>query len=737
MALRTVDNQPFAASGLSVTLAIGSNPGAGVLHGTTTVTTDAAGVATFNDLSISAAGAGYTLTATSAGLTGDVSTPFGVLVPPILGAAQGFSLLAVLAVVNTGVSRVSGDVGVSPGSTVSGFGVGAIGGDVHANDATSAAAQSALVAAYADLSTRTPDAQFPGELSGLTFGPGVYHSTAAAAITTSVTLDAHGDPKAVFIFQTGGAFDTAANATVILANGALAANVYWVAVGAAGTGANTVIAGNILSLGAITLGAGTTLIGRALSRGTVTLTGSTVRFTTALPPTIAIDGGATATTKDTTPTISGSSNAASGSPVTVTIAGQTLSTTVGSDGRWGSTATVLIAGSYPLVARVRDAAGNGTAASATLIVEVNPDPVNLGAAAPYAVLGSGFITSTFATVVNGDLGVSPGSAVGFPPGLVNGNSHIADTAAAAAQVALAAAISDASGRRLHTEIAGDLGGQTFHIGVHHSTAALALTGNVTLDAEGNANAVFIFQSDAAFDTAAASTVTLANGAQAANVYWVVVGATGTGANSSLAGTILCSGAITLGASTQLTGRALARGAVTLAGSTVTRPGFAPAARRAAPVPSTSSQPATSAPPSNPPPSTPNSPTPTTTTSTPPTTTSETSTTAGSPPTTTDSPAPATTDESAPTTADPAAPSTSAPAPTSTPTTTSTPTATPTQTPTGSPIPGTTASTTSLSTQSTTSPSTTATTATTASPAVESTADQSPSTEAATTGSATP
>ena len=590
VALRTADGQAFSSAGVPVTLAIGSNPGGGALHGTLTVNTDAAGVATFDNLSVSSTGVGYTLTASSASLTGDVSATFTVTVPPLLGAAQSFSLLAFTAVVNNGVSTVSGDVGVSPGSSVTGFSSGTVGGDIHVADAAAAAAQSALISAYNDLSSRPPDAQIAGELSGLTFLPGIYHSTAALGLTTSATLDAGGDPNAVFVFQTDGAFNTAAHSSLDLINGARAANIYWVAAGAVGTGDTTALSGNILSLGAVTLGANTTLIGRALSRGTVTLTGSTVRFTDSLPPTITISGGGSATTKDTTPTIGGSSNAASGSTITVTVAGQSLPTTVGLDGTWSVTAAAMVAGSYPVVAKVRDADGNGAAAAQTLTVEVNPAPVALGTAGGYAVLAGTSVTNTDSTVVNGDLGVSPGDVTGFPPGIVNGTSHVGDSAAAGAEADLAAAIIDASGRPPHTEIVGDLGGQTFHIGVHHSTAALSLTGNVTLDAEGNANAVFIFQTDAAFNTAAGSTVTLANGAQAANVYWMVAGAAGTGANTQLSGTVLCSGAITLGAGTQLAGRALARGAVTLAGNSVTMPGFAHAARRAARASTTGSPP---------------------------------------------------------------------------------------------------------------------------------------------------
>ena len=307
-------------------------------------------------------------------------------------------------------------------------------------------------------------------------------------MTTTVTLDAKGDPNAVFIFQGDAAFNTAASSSVLLTNGAQAANVYWVVFGAAGTGAEQQLSGTILAVGAITLGAGTTLIGRALSRAAVTMAGNTVRFTDALPPTITIDGGVAATTKVATPTVTGTSDAPESSPVTVRVAGQILSTTVGSDTTWSVTAAALAAGRYDVVARVRDPAGNGSVVTQALTVELNPDPVDLGTAGSYAVLARGSVVNTGITVVDGDLGVtpglSPGAVTGFPPGIVSGTQHVDDPAAISAQVDLLAAITDLSARTPHTEIVGDLGGKTFHLGVHHQLAALALTGTVTLDAEG-------------------------------------------------------------------------------------------------------------------------------------------------------------------------------------------------------------------------------------------------------------
>ncbi|MCS5733501.1 ice-binding family protein [Herbiconiux daphne] len=488
----------------------------------------------------------------------------------LLGAAQSYSVLAGTAVVNTLATTLSGDLGVSPGTAVIGFPPGTVGGDIHAGDAHAQSAQLALATALTALSQRPADAEIVGDLGGRTLLPGTYHSTAALALTGTLVLDAAGDPDAIFVFQSDAAFDTAAASTLVLARGAQPANIYWVVTGAAGTGANSFLSGNILARGAITLGASTQLIGRALSRDAVTLASNTVRFTLALPPSVIITGGPVAVTQDTTPTISGTTNAAAGSLVSVTIGGQVLLTAVSAVGTWSVTAAALPAGTYSVTAKVRDADGNGGAATQSLTIEVNPPPVLLGAANSYSVLAATAVVNTGGTVLSGDLGISPGTSVtGFPPGVLAGSIHAGDGTASTAQHDLLAALADGSSRAPHTEIVGDLGGRTLHTGVHHSIAALAITGTLTLDAQGDPDAVFIMQTDAAFNTAAASTVILAGGARAANVFWIVTGAAGTGANSFLVGSILARGAITLGASTTLVGQALSLGTVTLSTDSVT------------------------------------------------------------------------------------------------------------------------------------------------------------------------
>ena len=139
--------------------------------------------------------------------------------------------------------------------------------------------------------------------------------------------------------------------------------------------------------------------------------------------------------------------------------------------------------------------------------------VFLGAAAPFAVLAGSTVTNTaLLTTVNGDLGVSPGSAVtNFPPGVVNGSIHAGDATAALAKVALNTAYLNAAGRTLGaTTVSGNLGGQTLYPGLYKSTSSLEITsGDLTLDALGDANAVFVFQMASTLTTTVSRQIILA------------------------------------------------------------------------------------------------------------------------------------------------------------------------------------------------------------------------------------
>src|ERR1700683_3400360 len=198
-------------------------------------------------------------------------------------------------------------------------------------------------------------------------------------------------------------------------------------------------------------------------------------------------------------------------------------------------------------------------------------PVPLGTAANFAVLAGSTVTSTGPTVINGDLGLSPGTSVtGFPPGQVNGTVHAADSVALQAQADLTTAYNDAAGQPATATIPTELGGTTETPGVYVSAAGtFGITGTLTLDAQGDPNAVFIFQAASTLITASASNVSLINGAQASNVFWVVGSSATLGTSSTLQGNILALTSITVTTGTTIDGRALARnGAVTLDTNTI-------------------------------------------------------------------------------------------------------------------------------------------------------------------------
>ncbi|WP_371785811.1 ice-binding family protein [Streptosporangium subroseum] len=195
-----------------------------------------------------------------------------------LGTAANFAILAGKAVVNTGSTVVTGDLGVSPSASVSGFPPGSVSGATHAANAVAAQAQADLTTAYTNADTQAPATTVPTQLGGTTLGPGIYKSTAGTfQITGNLTLDAQGDPNAVFIFQTVSSLSTGTASTVTLAGGAQECNVFWKVGSSAALGTNSNFTGNILALNSISAGGGAAVKGRALARtGLVTLNKNTV-----------------------------------------------------------------------------------------------------------------------------------------------------------------------------------------------------------------------------------------------------------------------------------------------------------------------------------------------------------------------------------------------------------------------------------------------------------------------------
>ncbi|HXJ62087.1 MAG TPA: ice-binding family protein, partial [Verrucomicrobiae bacterium] len=408
-----------------------------------------------------------------------------------------------------------------------------------------------------------------------------------------LTLDAQGDANAVFIFQMGSTLTTTAGRQVILSGGAQAANIVWQVGSSATLGTTSVMKGNILALTSITVTTGAAVEGRLLARnGAVTLDANTVGLGTpgdTTPPTVSSTDPANAATavainKRITATFSEAMDPLTISTTTFTLE-QGATAVSGTVTYVGTTATFAPASALAIntpytvtiTTGVKDLAGNPLLNNlawsfTTAATTAGQGPVVLGSASTFAVLAGSTVTSTGGSMVNGDLGVSPGTAVtGFLPGVVNGALHVGDAIAAQAQLDLTSAYNDAAGRTVGAiTLAGNLGGQTLTPGLYKSTSSLEISsGDLTLDAQGDANAVFIFQMGSTLTTTSGRQVILSGGARAANIFWQVGSSATLGTTSVMKGNILALASITLTTGATLEGRALARtAAVTLDANTI-------------------------------------------------------------------------------------------------------------------------------------------------------------------------
>jgi hypothetical protein len=213
--------------------------------------------------------------------------------------------------------------------------------------------------------------------------------------------------------------------------------------------------------------------------------------------------------------------------------------------------------------------------------EAQTTPIDLGSAGSFAVLADSGITVSGAansTMITGDIGTYPTATIA---GLANisltGLNHAGDAATQAAESGLLTAYDDAAGRPATTSYGADfnLGGLTLTPGVYKDPSAFSITGALTLNAQGNPNAVWIFQAGTTLTTAAASQVTLINGAQANNIFWQVGSSATLNANTSFNGNILAWQSITMLSNAAANGRLLALNAhVTLDTNTISVPGAA-------------------------------------------------------------------------------------------------------------------------------------------------------------------
>jgi hypothetical protein len=196
--------------------------------------------------------------------------------------------------------------------------------------------------------------------------------------------------------------------------------------------------------------------------------------------------------------------------------------------------------------------------------------VGLGTAASFSVLGGSTVTNTGPTTMFASLGLSPGSSVTGAPQVL-GATHVDDAVAIAAKNALTAAYDGAALRPSSGSAGTDLSGQVFLPGVRTASSSLLLSsGSVTLDAQGNPNAVFIFQIATTLTTGSNTSVKLINGAQACNVFWQVGSSATLGTGTSFVGTIMAAASITANTAATIHGRLLAStGAVSLDTNTIT------------------------------------------------------------------------------------------------------------------------------------------------------------------------
>lgn len=407
--------------------------------------------------------------------------PILVFGQPNLGTASNFALFSsVGAVTNTGFSRVTGNVGTNSGACT---GFGNVNGVMHNGNGASAQCAADLLFAYNQLNATTPTF-FVANLigNGQILTPGVYSISSATTLNLDLTLNAQGNPNAIFIFQIHGAFSSGANAQVILKNGAKACNVYWKIEGLVSLASGTEMKGTLIANnGAINMYSGSTLEGRALS-----------------------------------------TNGA------VTVDGLLSYTPIGC----GS----------PIL--------NGPVAPDLLATEC------------YTLFSvNGATTNAGVSYIKGDVGTNVGLTTGFDAINVTGTIHpIPDvfTAACAADLLNVYTYFNTLPADIELLYPAQFGNNlilTPH--TYLLNVATVITDTLYLDAQGNANAVFVIKIYGAFTTSTFSKVVLINGAQSKNVFWKIDGAISINENSNFKGTIICNnGAINLKTGVTLDGRAL-------------------------------------------------------------------------------------------------------------------------------------------------------------------------------------
>ncbi len=421
----------------------------------------------------------YLLLATSVALICFASQTYAQA--PVLGESSSFALFSTNgAVSNTGLSHLTGNVGTNNGSSTN---FGNVDGVMHDADGTTANAAAALTIAYNQLDAAIPNF-FPASLlgNGQVLVAGTYAIGESATLDNMLTLDGEGDENAVFIFQIQGSFSSSAGSQVLLANNALACNVFWKIEGLVDLATNTEMKGTIVANNAaIILNSGASLEGRALST-----TGA------------------------------------------VTVAGVTVTT--------------------PL--------GCGTP------VLTGPAPAELNSVACYTVFsGNGEVTNSGISFITGDVGTNMGLTTGFQEENVDGTIHPnPDTSTDQCAEDLNNVYAYLNTLPVDIELLYPAAfGQDLVLTPHTylMNAATVLTGTVFLNAQGNADAVFVIKINGAISTSTYASVVLQNGAQAKNVFWKIDGATSLNDYADFKGTVVGNnGAVIINTGAAVEGRVL-------------------------------------------------------------------------------------------------------------------------------------------------------------------------------------
>jgi methionine-rich copper-binding protein CopC len=281
-------------------------------------------------------------------------------------------------------------------------------------------------------------------------------------------------------------------------------------------------------------------------------------------------------------TLSGPGNTPVAGTVTYNAPSDTATFTPTSNLASSTTFTATIVGG---VNGVTDLAGNALVTNKvwtfTTGTQVAQAPVNLASAGMFAVMATASVTGSGSTVINGDVGLSPGSSQGIPPSDINGSIYVDDNTITTAQSDLLNAYNDAVGRSA-TAVAlpGNLGGLTFTPGLYTNSSSVLIQGagasnDVTLNAQGDPNAIFIFQMGSTLTTGPGAQIILTGGANASNIFWQVGTSATLDTTTVFQGNILAATSITVNNGSVVTGRLLAgvnsSGSVTVASSTVSLP----------------------------------------------------------------------------------------------------------------------------------------------------------------------